>query len=406
MKVYKIILIYILLITNLFALVFDRRDNTTSYNSYYIYPLALSMPGIGDAVGASVMGNNLLKSDMDIIALHMEGDFNLNVLTAIDMPLHSTKLYDLTVSSSYLNFTNGTVEGYERGRDSNKDDKYYFDTNELEAKGVELSLGYFDKQLEFYGGYSYIYSDPKSIRDTNGNELADNIDDIKANIYRVGIYLDDTDNRRDPRVGYRIQYERMGVLHNEKKFGDGYQEDINLSAFIPIFNINNILVVNYFHSSATITREGRVDPLDYQCDPNDTTCDQSIYDDLMHRREEAVQKGNATSLGGTQRLRAYPQGRFYDAHTAFIGFEYRWYFKDYWKPFNKYLWKGVNTGLQLALFQEFGQVGEYDNSTLYEDMKSSTGIGLRILFNTMVVRIDVATGDEGEQFTFYYGYSF
>lgn len=402
----KYIILILIIISNIFAFSFDRRDEVTTYNSYYVYPLALSMPGIGRAGGIGVMGNNLLNTDTDIMALHMEGDFSLDIATVIDLPLYKKENYILSISSAYLRFQDGTIEAFERGRDSKKEDKYYFDTDEYNTKGAELSLQLFDRQLEFYGGYSSAFVNPNSIRDRDGNNLANKIGNINMDIYRYGIYLDDTDNRRDPRIGYRVQLETMGVKHDEKKFSDGYQQDISLTAFIPIFDINNIFVVNYFHSGAKITREGKVNPADYLCDPADTTCNQITYDDVRQRREEEVKKGNATSLGGTQRLRAYPQGRFYDKYSAFVGFEYRWYFKQHWKPFDKYLWRGVNTGMQLAFFQEYGQVSEKNDHTLYEDMKSSTGVGLRILFNTMVVRLDIATGKEGEQVTFFYGYSF
>jgi hypothetical protein len=399
-------IVFFLISTQLFGFYFERRDQNKTYNAYYVYPLALEMPGLGQAFGVGVIGNNLMSTDMDLLALHMEGDFNLDIVSAIDIPLYRAKDYNINLSPAYLNFEDGTVEMYQRGRDSKKEDKYYFDTNQFTAKGLELSLQYYDSQLEFYAGYTSFYADPKSIRDELGNELADNIGDVRSSIYRTGIYVDDTDSRRDPRVGYRVQYERMGILNKEKKFGDGYQEDISLTAFIPMQSHNHILVANYFFSAATITREGEVDPNDYLCDPADLSCDQSIYDEVRLRREAEVKKGNATSLGGTQRMRAYPQGRFYDTYTTMIGLEYRWYLLNYWKPFDNYLWRGVNTGLQVAFFQEFGQVSENNDHTLYEDMKSSTGVGLRILFNTMVVRIDVATGEEGSQTTFFYGYSF
>jgi hypothetical protein len=399
-------IILVLIISNLYSIVFDRRDDIKTYNSYFAYPFVVNMPGLGSSAGAGVLANNIFNSDTDFLYLHSEGDFKIDIFSIIDIPIYQKDSINITISPFYLDFQDGTVEAFQRGRDSSLDDKYYLDTKQFKIQGAEISFQYLDNQIELYTGLFDIYANPKSIRDQWGNELADNIDDLDANMYRYGLYIDDTDSRRDPRIGYRVQYERMGVIHQEKKFGDGYQDDISLSAFIPIVNHNNVLVLNYFHSAATITREGEVNPDDYICTQDDDGCVQSIYDEIRKRREDEVKRGNATSLGGVNRLRAYPQGRFYDTYTAFFGAEYRWYIKNYWKPFDSYLWRGVNTGWQLAVFQEFGQVSDKNNHTLYEDMKSSTGIGVRVLFNTMVVRLDIATGEEGEQVSFFYGYSF
>ncbi len=402
----RLFIILSLIYINLFGFVIDRRASKTAYNSYFVYPLVLSMPGLGSAYGAGVMGNNLFQTDTNVMLLHMRGDFKLDIATIANIPLYTKDKHELSLNLAYLRFQDGTIEAFERGRDSKIDDKFYFDTNEFKTYGAELSAKLFDNQLEIYGGQSAVYVDPNSIRDKDGNNVASNIGDIDISMYRYGIYLDDTDNRLDPRVGYRVQLERYGVKHHEKKFSDGYQNDVSLTAFVPIFSDKHIFVVNYFHSSATITREGLVDPADYMCEPTDTTCIQAIYDEVRKRREAEVKKGNATALGGTQRLRAYPQGRFYDTYTAFVGLEHRWYVFENWKPFDKYAFKGVHTGIQLAFFQEWGQVHDQNNHKLYENMKNSTGVGLRFLFNTMTARLDVATGDEGEQVTFFYGYSF
>ena len=50
---------------------------------------------------------------------------------------------------------------------------------------------------------------------------------------------------------------------------------------------------------------------------------------------------NATSLGGTQRLRSYPVGRFHDKYAFFFGLESRFYFMENTTPFNWIIEKGV-----------------------------------------------------------------
>ena len=82
------------------------------------------------------------------------------------------------------------------------------------------------------------------------------------------------------------------------------------------------------------------------------------------------------------------------------------YFQEFTKPFNYIIEKGVYEGIQLALFHEIGQVSPTNDSSLYRNFKTSTGLGFRILFNSVVLRADYATGKEGEEMTIFIGYGF
>ena len=115
---------------------------------------------------------------------------------------------------------------------------------------------------------------------------------------------------------------------------------------------------------------------------------------------------NATSLGGPNRLRSYPLYRFHDKYSFFAGLEYRMYFMEKTTPFNWILEKGVFEALQLAFFYEVGQVSPTDDSALYRDFKYSTGVGLRLVFSSVVLRGDYATGKEGQETTLFIGNGF
>ena len=47
-----------------------------------------------------------------------------------------------------------------------------------------------------------------------------------------------------------------------------------------------------------------------------------------------AERGRATSLGGTQRLRGYRTNRFYDSYTNLRGVELRWYVLETQDAFN------------------------------------------------------------------------
>jgi hypothetical protein len=68
--------------------------------------------------------------------------------------------------------------------------------------------------------------------------------------------------------------------------------------------------------------------------------------------------------------------------------------------------KGVFKAVQSAIFYEIGQVSPADNDALYSGFKYSTGVGLRLVFSSVVLRADYATGKEGQETTVFIGYGF
>ena len=113
------------------------------------------------------------------------------------------------------------------------------------------------------------------------------------------------------------------------------------------------------------------------------------------------------SLGGLNRLRAYPASRFNDQAGILYTLEYR-YLLD-WNPLKDFTWGGR---LDLAWFElvGFGEVGRvapsWSLSTLHENMKYDGGVGIRAMVNHVVVRIDFAMGPEGFATQMFVGHPF
>ena len=90
-------------------------------------------------------------------------------------------------------------------------------------------------------------------------------------------------------------------------------------------------------------------------------------------------------------------GRYYAAHTLAAGTELRWNLTEEFTPFNIFVASGVRTGVQVAFFAEGGTVADLVED-LDKDWRYSYGTGVRfILASGFVVRLDLATGDEGMQ---------
>ena len=117
------------------------------------------------------------------------------------------------------------------------------------------------------------------------------------------------------------------------------------------------------------------------------------------------------SLGGIDRLKGYSTDRFNDRSAVFYAAEYRHMQKN--NPFQS-IFKSIPyiDELNLALwhwvaFAEVGRVhDEWDLSELHEDMKWDVGMGLRMNIEGVVVRLDVAKGEEETEVQMFIGHSF
>lgn len=119
--------------------------------------------------------------------------------------------------------------------------------------------------------------------------------------------------------------------------------------------------------------------------------------DFIEWQIAANRYGNATSLGGTQRLRSFDGGRFYAGHMVLYGLEYRLNLTDERRPFDIIIAKGVRTRIQLAFFAERGTVFDTWHDW-WKIRKTSYGAGYRIVLSGIIIRADVAPGDEGGRF--------
>ena len=394
------------------ALLFERRKTFDSEISWFVYPVVGTIPGVQDfyGLGGTVSGIGGSESDITLISLrgkakYFEGDFQIDILSIFDIPLFTDHLTFTWFSTKIRNA--GWPEG-ERGIDSDPDSMYYLLASEVDASGGEISVNALENQLEFYYAYSDASVKPYGLVDPNGTFYnAQNAGIIESpRGYRYGLYLDDTDNRRDPRIGYRFQYEKWGQPSSRAGNSEYFQEDYNLSGYIPVLaEGKGVLVLNQFYGSSTVIKKGTIDQSQFVCNNIEAPGCQAILDELYARQVAEAKNGKATSLGGTNRLRGYRTNRFYDSYTNFRGAEFRWYVHEVQEAFNFILEKGTFAGLQLAFFYEQGTVSP-DKAGLWKNMRSSYGVGTRFLFNTIIVRIDRGFGKEGGQTTFFVGYPF
>jgi hypothetical protein len=104
------------------------------------------------------------------------------------------------------------------------------------------------------------------------------------------------------------------------------------------------------------------------------------------------------TLGGEDRMRAYPEGRYNERSAVYYAVEYR-HIPD-WNPLRDFGWLNRRNArvqwLQYVVGVEAGRVaGKFELDELHSDMKLGGLLGIRAMVNTLVVRADVAFSEEG-----------
>lgn len=396
-------LISALLITssNSDAAVERRKDQFGRDFGYYLYPIVGEIPGLGKAAGAGASVLNINGGDTDVTGYYVGGDFEAKGVAMLDYHLLPRKLI---LDVGYNDYLVAPI-AYDRGIDSDPDDvihpkaegryllgqlTYTFDQRRYELfaralSGRERLLEILDKDGKAFSGV-----------DTEWGH---------GTLYAVGGSIDLTDDRLDPRKGTRFEFAAKLPHEADADESRFWVTDYNLSYYIPMRRWDT-LAFNLFHSRTHVTRQGETDyatlkqnhGLDCDQYAPDSERDSCLTTEAKHlsRLSAYNRYGVATPLGGTQRLRAFDNGRFYASQVLFYGAEYRWNLTDERTPFDIFIAKGIRTGLQLAAFWERGMVTDHSNE-LFKKGRNSYGVGFRVILSGVVIRLDLADGDEGIQ---------
>lgn len=386
-----------------------RKNQFPDESAYLLVPLPYSMPGIGD--GAFIMANfsNLADTTTDAYIIKVVGDAQGLVYQIDEVPVVDKHVF---VSLYEHDIDRAAVNQYDtRGMENSTQNDYsILDISLAKTSQLDLNISAYDRRLNFY--YSYITNEFRlsAIRDYEGNLITQLDEDYSGSDsseqYRFAV--DFTDDYQDPRQGFRFSMSYMDFPAKNIEDPDYYVLDYNALAYLAM-GADNTLVLNYYQSDAHVRTAGDTNPdniraeIGLNCDSGDSQClqsEQQLVDSFINERSF----GTATSLGGLERLRAYPDDRFTGAHMAFLGAEFRLNFIQEATPFNYFIWKDVRTGYQLAFFAEAGSVSEH-SSQLWDERRYSYGTGFRLLTASgSVYRADIAFGDEDMEVSVFFFY--
>ncbi len=387
-----------------------RRDQFPKEFGYAAFPYPYRLPGIGS--GLSLVGGalNIADTYTDAYGIVFGGDVKGGAAGVGDIHLIPRRLI---LDLGYSSISKAAFQSYaQRGMNTAKDDFRLLEVGDTEYYGARMTATFFDRRFELHTAWYEGASRVKSIRDKDGNLIveAQNPPRDRGHTTLFGTRLDLTDDYTDPRRGLRLDVTRT----QSPPRGSGpdyYVMDYNTTAYIP-FGQRNTLAFNLLRSDAFVTRQGETDraalqqQLGLPCGSLTDPTQQQFCNEVIDTTIANNRFGTATQLGGFDRLRSYPQGRFKGAHTLFFGAEYRWNLTDERTPFDIFVMKGVRTSIQLALFYETGVTSD-TRSNLYErkNMRDSYGAGFRIVTASgVVLRADLAHGKEGISSAIFIGY--
>jgi len=351
---------------------------------------------------------NIGGSYIDVYALAITGDAVGNIAAIQEVHLIPEILW---VNYSVQNISRAAVNIYEkRGMDTQKDEYRLVEVNKANYRMPLATLSFLERRLEFtYMQFTQDIAVTKFL--TPKGDLISEFDPVyefSNKSTQVGVSVDYTDDRQDPRVGFRLAASKTQSPVTDQVQPEYYVISNSASIYLPLGSAST-WAFNYYKSDAVVTKEGVTDEnyikaeLGFNCASTDFAClaaEASVVADYQAQRRY----GTAEALGGDRRLRAYPQGRYQAAHTQYYATELRWSFDEKVTPFDFWIWKDVSTALQLALFYEAGTVAEL-KSDLGVITRTSSGLGLRMVSASgFVYRADYANGEEGGNMTLIFDY--
>ena len=341
-----------------------RQYEDRSPNEYLVVPAVASLPGIGVFVGVISSVSNIADSKIDAAAAVAESidntDISLQALALREVPLWRPWL---SLEYQYAHIRLGNFQTFLPGRDSPNFTIPI--TAEFDVQVVRPVLRLWERRVSLF--YTLAFFDGFSF-DENGNEYP-----VRRHSASTDLRLDFTDDVVNPRRGVRFHVgstlnaprhtflgrDRLGDA-NDPTESDVRVESYEVSGYLPVAE-HAVLAA-----------------------------------DLIRFRAIGEEGSDRVIAGGSPPLRGYPAGRWSDRYGIFLGLEGRYTFPMF-REIDVLLAHGLLEGIEAAAFYEVGQVSPREDNSLYRDMHHSYGMGARLVFEAIVLRLDLAFSDEGPQ---------
>ena len=386
-----------------------RKDQFTNVESHLVVPLPYSLPGIGKGFFIPFYWANISGSYVDMFGVGLVGDAEGVIAGIEDVHLISRTLI-VDTFYQYIDSLLYTIYSG-RGMKTDPDDYSNISLTKVLSTGYTARLSFFDRRLEMFHAASQQTVEADRLLDPKGNLIADFNPKYKESGYWSvdGFQLDYTDDYASPIKGVRFSMGYSDFPSDNPDNPNFYVVDAYLNFYIPVGNYSSLVLAN-FRSDAFVRRKGLTDLATIKANDGidclgDPVC-LALEDAQARNVQAANSNGTATDLGGENRLRGYPNGRFKGAHSAVFSLELRLNFAEEFTPFDFFIWKDVRTGVQFAVFYDVGTVSEKERD-LWKDTSSVYGFGMRMIGGSgLVYRAELAITEEGSAPLITVGYPF
>ena len=392
-----------------------RREQFNKQYGQLFVPLPYSLPGLG--TGLFVIGNfgNIADTTTDFSAIGGIGDAEF-IFAFLDEFFLAPKLLYLQYLRAH-GFKFAIQQYSSRGMDTSKNDFKYGIGNSWDLNAPTLKLTFMDRMLEIglginkQSGTFQKFVTPDENDPTKQGETVATFDpglEINiANKIEFSTRIDFTDDYKDPRKGIRnsLFIDRQTATTSSEPSFDVVTNDLQI--YIPILEKSTI-VFDLQISDAYVTQKGETNIEDLKIKngynlcvyaPDPPACEANA-ENLANTELAINSNGTSLALGGGDRLRSFPEGRFQGAHTIYYAAEFRWnYSSSGGEMLDLFFIQDLVEELQVAFFFEQGSVSEI-KSELGKTVKTSFGSGFRFLSGSgNLYRADFATGNEGPNFS-------
>jgi len=401
------------IIESLYAFEIDRRRE--QFNKQYgqlFVPLPYSLPGLG--TGLLFIGNfgNIADTNTDFAAIGGIGDAEFIFTFLDELFLASDLLYLQYLRAHGFKFA---LQQYSsRGMNTSKNDFKYGIGNSWDLNSPTLKLIFMDRMLEIglgfnkqSGKFQKFVAPDENDPTKQGETVASFEPGLEINIankIEFSTRLDYTDDYRDPRKGIRnsLFLDRQTATTTSEPSFDVVTNDLQI--YIPVLEKSTI-VFDLQISDAYVTKKGETNievlknKNGYNLCYSNSACEANA-ENLANTELAVNSNGTSLPLGGGDRLRSFPEGRFQGAHTIYYAAEFRWnYSSSGGEQLDLFFIQDLVEELQVAFFFEQGSVSEI-KSELGKTVKTSFGSGFRFLSGSgNLYRADFATGNEGPNFS-------